>query len=156
MKLANSVKIKVFVKEDENEEKIKKALLDLLPFDLEKEKIEIKQSNAIGFNEKKIKIFEVLLTKERNTLKFLENLKKNLSTYTKELILKQADSRTDDECSFFLRFSKNKLITENELFLTDQGNCFHIKINIAAFPRKKENALKIINLFFNSGMQPVI
>ncbi|MBW2978058.1 hypothetical protein KY331_04390 [Candidatus Woesearchaeota archaeon] len=156
MKIANSVKINVFVKGEENEGKIKNSLLDFFPFDLKKEKIEIKQSTATGFNEKEIKVFEVLLIKERHINMFLENLKNNLSKETKELILKQAESRTDDECNFFLRFSKDKLINEKELWLTDQGNCFHIKINIAAFPKKKENALRIINLFFNSSMQPMI
>jgi len=152
MKIANSIKITVFVKEGGSEVKVKQALLGLLPFDLEKEKIEIKQSTATGFNEKKTKIFEILLTKERHTNMFLENLKNNLSKETKELIFRQAESRTDDGCNFFLRFSKDKLINEKKLWLTDQGNCFHIKINIAAFPKKKENALRIINSFFDSGM----
>lgn len=149
MKIAHSIKITVFVKEEENEEKIRKTLLSLLPFDLEKEKIELKQSIATSFNEKKIRIFEILLIKDKHVNIFLENLINKLSKETKELILKQAESRIDDKCNFFLRFSKDKLIKENELWITDQGNCFHIKINLAVFPKKKENALEIINDFFS-------
>ena len=148
MKIANSIKINVFVKEQEDENQIKNTLLTLFPFNLEEEKIEINQNQAIGFNEKKIKIFEILLTKDKHISAFLENLIKKLSKETKNLILKQSESRTDDECNFFLRFSKEKLVKEKELWLSDQGNCFHIKINIAAFPKKREKALKIIrNLF---------
>ena len=156
MKIANSIRITVFVKEGEDEAQIKKTLFSLFPFDLEKEAIELKQDNATGFNDKKIKILEVLLTKDKHISIFFENLKNRLSKDIKELILKQAESRIDDECNFFLRFSKDKLINEKEFWLTDQGNCFHIKINIAAFPKKKENALKIIGSSFDSGMQPVV
>ena len=155
MKTVNSIKINVFVKDEENEDKIRNSLLDFFLLNLGK--IDIKQSNAAGFNEKKIKILEIFLTKEKHINIFLKNIKNNLSKDAKELILRQAESRTDDECNFFLRFSKNKLINEKELWLTDQGNCFHIRINIAAFPKKKENALNIIkSLFGDSSMYPVI
>jgi len=150
MKIANSIKITFFVKEEEDEEKIKKSLLSLIPFNLEKEKVELKQSNAKGFNEKNIKIFEIFLQKEKQINIFLKNLNNNLSKEAKELILKQAESRTDNEGNFFLRFSKDKLLNENEFWLTDQGNCFHIKLNIAAFPKNKENTLIIINRIFSS------
>ena len=142
MKIANSIRISVYVKQEEDEEKIKEKLFSLLPFDLEEIKLE--QRKTIGFNEKEIKIFEVLLEKNKHIRAFLDNLIKNLSDEAKELILKQAESRLDDNCNFFLRFSKDKLIKENDLWLTDQGNCFHIKINIAAFPKKKDIALEII------------
>jgi RNA binding exosome subunit len=148
MKIANSVKLSVFAKDEEDPEKIKNKFLELIPFNLEEEKINLEQRKAIGFEEKEIRIFEILLEKEKHVNMFLENLIKNLSSETKEIILRQAETRLDDECNFFLRFSKDKLIKENELWLTDQGNCFHIKLNIAAFPKKKETALEIIRKAF--------
>ena len=151
MKIANSVKIRVFVKEGEDEEKIKSNLLELIPFDLESEKIEFHQQKATGFNEREIKIFEIQLQNDRHVQAFLKNLVKNLSDETKERILMQAESRLDEECNFFLRFSKDKLINENELWLTDQGNCFHVKMNLAAFPKKKEIALEIVRKVFKLG-----
>jgi hypothetical protein len=123
-------------------------LLSLVPFKLEEEKIKLNQQTATGFSEKKIKIFEILLEKDRHIGAFLENLISHLSKDTKELILRHAETRLDEECNFFLRFSKEKLLNENELWLTDKGNCFHIKINIAAFPKKKEAALEIIRKVF--------
>lgn len=148
MKAANSIKVSVFAKEGEDVDKIKEKLLLLIPFDIEKEKVVLEQRTAIGFNEKEIKVFEVLLTKEKHVNLFFENLVNNLSNETKELILKQAESRLDEECNLFLRFSKDRLINENELWLTDAGNCFHIKINIAAFPKKRDIAFEIIRNFF--------
>ena len=43
MKVVNSIKFSVFVKEGEDEDAIKEKLLDLIDLDLEKEKIEIKK-----------------------------------------------------------------------------------------------------------------
>ena len=143
--IANSVRISVFQKEGEE---VKEKLLELVSFDLTEEKIELVEKKANGFEEKEIKIYEILLVKERHVNSFIENLISKLSSETKELILKQAESRLDEECNFYLRFSKEKLIKENEFWITDQGNCFHIKINIAAFPKKKEKALEIIRKAF--------
>ena len=148
MKIANSIKLTVFAKQEENQEKIKSTLLSLIPFNLEQENLQISQQTATGFNENKIIIFEILLEKERHIQSFLDNLLQNLSQEAKQLILKQAESRLGNECNFFLRFSKDKLINENEIWLTDQGNCFHIKINIAAFPKNRDIALEIIRNVF--------
>ena len=148
MKIAHSIKITVFVKEGEDEEKVKRKMVGSIPFDIEQEKIELKERVTAGFNEKEIKIFEILLEKHRHIEAFLEKLARELSEEAKELILRQAESRLDEECNFFLRFSKEKLMEENELWVTDQGNCFHIKMNVAAFPKKKENALEIIRNVF--------
>jgi len=148
MKTAHSVKITAFVKEDEDEERIKRKLSELIPFDIEENKIELKEQIAKGFNEKKIKIFEILLKKNKHINDFLDNLIDKMSKEAQELLLKQAESRLNEECNFFLRFSKEKLLDEDILWLTDQGNCFHIMVNIAAFPKKKEKAMEIIrNLF---------
>jgi len=146
--IANNIKITVFVKEEEDKEKIKQTLLSLFPFDLEENKIMIKQSNTQGFNEKTIQILEIMLEKERHIKQFLEHLLSKLSQEAKELILRQAESRIDEDCNFYLRFSKDKLVNEKELWITDQGNCFHIKINLACFPKNKEKAIEIINKLF--------
>ncbi len=148
MKIANSVKISVFVKEEEDESKIRNKLLELFPFDLQEEKIEVKEQNTTGFTEKKIKVLEVILEKDKHIEAFLGKLAERVSDEAKELLGKQLESRLDEDCNFFLRFSKDKMIEENEFWLTDQGNCFHIKINVAAFPKKKEIALDIIKKVF--------
>jgi len=112
--------------------------------------IELKKTNATGFNEKKIIILEIYLEKEKHINKFLENLNKKLSKEQKELLIKQAESRLDDELNFFLRFDKEALVNENKLLLTDKGNCYHITIKIAAFPHKRESALKVIDKIFSN------
>ena len=63
-------------------------------------------------------------------------------------MLEQKESRLDEDLNFFVRIDKEKWIDGKEMFLTDSGNCFHIKILIAAFPKKRENALKIVEKMF--------
>ena len=58
MKRFHNIKVSVFCKEEDNKEEIKKALLSLFPFDLNREKVALKEDNATGFNEKNIKTFK--------------------------------------------------------------------------------------------------
>jgi RNA binding exosome subunit len=148
--LSHHISINVFCKPESDLEIITKKLLFLIPFDTKKEKIELKKTNATGFNEKKIIILEIYLEKEKHINKFLENLNKKLSKEQKELLIKQAESRLDDELNFFLRFDKEALVNENKLLLTDKGDCYHITIKIAAFPHKRESALKVIDKIFSN------
>jgi len=147
--LAHNICITVFCKPEEDTKLTAKKLLFLVPFDIKEQKIEIKKRMAMGFNEKKITILEVYLEKEKHTNKFLENLNKKLSKEQKELLIKQLESRLDDELNFFLRFDKNKLINEYNLWLTDKGDCYHIRIKVAAFPHKREAALKTVEKIFS-------
>lgn len=154
MKLAHQIKAKVFYYEKHNEDDklILNKFLQFFPFNLEDEKIELKKINAFGFNEKKITIFDVTLTKENHTSKFLENLMENLDEEQKKLILSQLESRLDDNLDFFLRFDKNEYVKNNKLVLTDSGNCFHIEISVAAFPKKREIGLGIVRNVFGENI----
>ncbi|MBI2133296.1 hypothetical protein HYU11_01290 [Candidatus Woesearchaeota archaeon] len=147
MKIANSIKISVFAKEDENEAAIEEKLRELTSLDLEKEKINVKKQTATGFNEKKIRIMEIVLEKDRHIKAFIGFLKENLGEKQKEILLRQKESRLDNNLNFFIRLDKEKLLN-NEFWITDSGNCFHIKANIAAFPKKKEKAVEIIKSIF--------
>lgn len=84
--------------------------------------------------------------KEKHINYFLEKLKENLKTPQCDLI-KSQENRIDDDCNLFIRLDKNELKNKNVL-LTDNGNCFHIRIKLAAYPNKKENAFKLIQEIF--------
>src|SRR3989338_749243 len=153
MKLAHQIKAKVFSyeKNSEDDKLVLDTFLLMFPFDLKEEKIKLDKTNATGFGENKIAIFEVALEKEKHTSKFLENLAKNIDKDQKNLILAQLESRLDDNLDFFLRFDKSEYLKNNKLKLTGSGNCFHIMISVAAFPRKREIALDILKRAF--GLQ---
>jgi hypothetical protein len=153
MKALNKAVVSVFVKEDECLEEILPALKSLIPLDLEEEKIPVKRQTAKGFEEKKIVILKIELEKARHTNTFIKNLLNKLTRGQKALLLDQAESRLDDHMHFFIRLGKEKLLKQGKYELTDKGNCFHIKLHIAAFPSKREEALKVIEKLLNGQVE---
>ena len=148
MKYAYLIKLTVFSREGEDAESILGSLLKFFPFNLEENKIPVKKTSAEGFNKKEIKIFEVALAKQSLTNEFLESLAGNLEEIQKGALLRQSESKLDNNLDFFIRFDKDSWIKEKKLLFTDSGDCFHLKISIAAFPRKREVALKVVNDLF--------
>lgn len=150
MKFANLISLRVFVNPDEDKEKIKSSLLNLLgksEQELIEEKINFKEIKAKGFSEKTILIFEATLEKDRHCNEFLKRLTENLSNDDKALLVEQTN-RLDEELNFFLRLDKSSLL-ENKFVLTDSGSCFHIKISVAAFPKRIDAAHKVIKSIFS-------
>lgn len=144
MKYAHSIKLTVFSYENENVQNILDAFLKFFPFNLEENKVELRKTTAQGFNETTITIFEVVLVKTNLINRFLDFILGSLDKKQKELILKQIDSKLDENLDFFIRFDKEEWTNNKKLELTDSGKCFHLKIDVAAFPRKREVGLKII------------
>ena len=149
MILVNNIKLTVYIKVDEEPvEKIKQKMIELAPFNLADEKIVLKEETTQGFNEKIIKIFIIELIKEKHTNDFLEFLNSKLTNEQKILLSSQKESRLDEALFFFIRFDKTELIENNKFFITDSGNCFHIKMSIASFPRKRAVALQVVDKIF--------
>jgi len=144
----HSACLRVFVKEEEDFEKIKQNLVSFFPFDLDDEKISLSQRTAVGFKDKKIRILEVCLSRRKHLKKFLDHLLNRLTKEQKELLKRQKESRLDEELNFFIRFEKDRVVEKGELFITDSGNCFHLRLSIAAFPAKRESALVLIDKIF--------
>ncbi|MBI2541299.1 hypothetical protein HYV80_01135 [Candidatus Woesearchaeota archaeon] len=148
MKYVHLVKLTVFSYETEDGKSILGSMLKFFPFNPEDGKVEIKKTNAEGFNEEKIEIFEAVLAKENSINKFLKAFLSKLDKEQKEKITDQIESRLDENLDFFLRFDKQTWIDDNRLLITDSGNCFHLKMSMAAFPKKREIALNLAkNLF---------
>lgn len=149
MKYLNSATITVFSKqEEEDAEKVKQALKDLVPLNLEEEKLAIKEETATGFNEKPIRILSITLTKQAHTTRFLKQLLNKLTKEQKQLLLDQKESRLDNELNFYIRIDKNTWLNERKIELTDSGKCFHIKMHIASFPARRPDALAAVEKIF--------
>ena len=149
MKYAHKIKLNVFSYEYEDKNSILEAFLKFFPFNLEENKVILKNRKAAGFNEKMIEIFEVALSKDNLISQFLDNLLNNLSEVQRGTILQQAESRLDADLNFFIRFDKDSWIKGRKLYLTDSGKCFHLKMSIAAFPKKRERALNVVKELFS-------
>ncbi|MFH0875586.1 MAG: RNA-binding domain-containing protein [archaeon] len=143
MKYAHNIEIRVFCKEDEDENAIISVLHKLINFDFEKEKIIIEKKMAETFEDRKLDIITVFTKKQSHTTKFIEDLFFNLSLEQKEMLKRQLNTRLDEKLHFYLRLDKPKLLN-GEYLITDGGDCFHIKICIAAYPHKYEVAREIV------------
>ena len=107
------------------------------------------EDTALGLNEREIKIYKMRLEKERHVKKFIDDLLSKFSSEQKETPLRQLGSRIDNECNFFIRLEKSKLI-DGEYQITDSGYCFHIKMAVAAYPATKEKAIEVVKQLLQS------
>jgi RNA binding exosome subunit len=146
MRRANSITFTLFVTPEEDLEQAKQQLLSLIPFSLEEERLVMVSSVAKGFNDRSITILSVRLEKERHTNAFLDHLSSSLSGAQKQQLLEQED-RLDDDCDYFVRFRKDDLPL---LVLTQRGDCVHVRMSVAAFPKTRERALAVIRDIFSN------
>jgi RNA-binding protein len=143
MKYAHYIEMRVFSKEEDNEELIISKIKELFPFDFDKEKINIDLKTAFGFEDKKIHILSVSVKNERQVNAVLKNLMARLPEEQIQQLRDQLESRLDDNLHFYLRLDKD-LLMNNEYFITDSGNCFHFTVAIAAYPHKREIAVGLV------------
>lgn len=150
MKVVNNIAIRVFAPPEENQNAIKETFLKLLNLseeDIKKEKVQFEEKTAKGFSERKIKTLTCLLEKDRHCNPFLKKLVKHLSKEDKDLLIHQKN-RLDEHYDFFIRLDKDELL-KGKYVVTQEGNCFHIRMNIATFPRNEEKARAAIQEIFS-------
>ncbi len=147
MKEFHSITTTVFSKDDETFEEIKDSLTKFYPFNLDKEKIKIDIKKAIGFEDKPIKILTIKIEKQNLIKQFAEKLLKMLTQGQKDQLIDELNTRVDEKGNFYLRFDKKTWFEEEKLFITELGNCYHIKFKIAAYPCDKEKAITLMKRF---------
>jgi len=147
MKCIHSISVRVFVKDNEDCEELRNVFLSLFPFDLEKEKLLLNEESTESLAGGNITILRLRLEKQRHIKEFMKKLLSELDADQRSLLLSQKESRLDEEINFFIRLLKGDLV-KGSYKLTDSGNCFHITLGIAAYPAKRENALKTIENIF--------
>lgn len=155
MRKAHTITVSVFCREHEDEHRIKEGLLFLLGMDeatLKKEGCVFHRVRAKGFEERGIIILSATLDKARHITRFLARLCSLLSPAQRRIVLMEAKSRLDDDFFFYLRFDKPTLILEKKLQLIDGGNCYHIKMSIAAFPKRRDVALDVVKSLFSEDL----
>jgi len=61
----------------------------------------------------------------------------------KNQIIKDLNKKIDNKGNLFLRFDKQEAYLGN-LVVVEHGDSIHLKIKIAAYPAKKDKAIKIV------------
>lgn len=149
MRYLHNLTLTVFCRPDEEDEALlRDKLRAFFPFDLEKEKIKINVQRASGYDNRPIHVMSVTLAREAHLAQFLKAMVAGLKPEQKQTLIKEAESRLDADLFFYIRFDKEQWNAHNELWIVDHGNCYHCKLLIAAYPKKRAVALGIIKTIF--------
>ena len=136
-KQIHSIKINVFEKNQDEIETINQVYQYLLPLDFKKEKINILHEQLEGFNQKIIYSITLETIKKRHNMMLVEAIFGNLEKNEIKKIYDQIESRLSDEGDFYMRLDKQSLL-DKSFIITEDGDCFHIKIKIAGYPAKRK------------------
>lgn len=151
MKYIHNITIRAFSKND-TPESIERGFDYIIPFDLMKEKIKIKTeyfgADSDNPGAEPITVYSVTFDRQTFIGEFMRYFRSLLSPKQKRDIIEKAEKYMDEECAVYIRIDKDELRKE-KLELVDHGNCFHITMNIAAFPKKKEKALDVVRMLFS-------
>lgn len=146
-KITHSLTIRVFEKNEQNTNKIKDCFHEIIPIDFDKEDIKIDHQEVPGLVESPTHTFSLKAHKKRHINMILTYLFSQLPTKDKQMIFNQRFSRLSDKGCFYIRVDKDAFL-QGKAVLTEGGDCFHFKIQLAAFPANKEEYIKTLGLFF--------
>jgi RNA-binding protein len=141
--MIHNLSYRAFVYSTENEEKVREAISNLLPSAVPEKEI------TEGYYKNQVIILHGKITKKREIKDFLEKLQ-TLKPSAQKRILRELEYRIDERGNLFLRFDKQRAYLE-ELKLVDHGDAIHIRLKIAAYPARREEAIKIARQFFTSS-----
>ncbi len=133
--MIHNISYRAFVYGTENEEKVKKAVETLFPNSSPLEEY------TEGYYKNPVLILHHKIEKKREIKDFIQTLK-DLPSPDKDKIRSDLDRKMDDKGNLFLRFDKQKAYLD-ELKVVEHGDSIHVKIKIAAYPARKENAMKL-------------
>lgn len=132
--MIHNIRFREFVYEDEDLDELKQAILNIFP------DAEVEIEEAEGLTENKILILTGVLNKKRDTKDFFNKLLA-LDSEVLDKLINDLDKKVDENGNLFLRLSKEDAIDE-KITILDSGDSIHLKIKIAAYPAKKEVAIK--------------
>ena len=141
-----SAVVSVFVHATEDGSRVLRGLKVLLPED-----VEIRQRKAKGHHGNPITILSAIIRKRRLLREFQQRLMSRLRAGEKEKLAEVAIDRVGEDCCLYLRFDK-QLAYGGELVLTEGGDAIHVRIKIAAYPAKREVAVRLVKKFISSGL----
>ena len=130
--MIHNIRYRVFIYDNEDRDDVLQALLNILP------EAEPEVEEAEGLLGENMLILSGTISKKRHTKEFLNNLLSIDKNQLKKLY-DDLDRKMDEKGNLFLRFSKEKALDEQ-----DGGDSIHLKVKIAAYPAKKEVALKLL------------
>ncbi len=98
------------------------------------------------------------LAKESQQNDLIKRMLAGLGSQTKDIV-DQLDSRLHEEegeWNFYLRFDKKEYVASRKMVLTDGGNCLHVRLTLAVFPKKRDAAVELARKLFTTVVKKSI
>jgi hypothetical protein len=130
--MIHNVSYRTFIYGTENKEKVKKAVKTLFP----NSSPQIEETE--GYYNNPVLILHDKIEKKRDIKDFIQTLQKISSSN----ILNDLNRKMDDKGNLFLRFDKQKAY-QGDLQVVEHGDSIHVKIKMAAYPARKDPAIKL-------------
>lgn len=138
--MIHNISYRVFVYGTENEEKVREAIKTLFP------NSSPQTDTTESYFKNIVLILRDKITKKREIKEFIKTLKQ-MDENSKRRLLNELNNKMDDKGNLFLRFDKQRAYL-GDLKIIEHGDSIHVKIKIAAYPAKKENAIKLAREIF--------
>lgn len=152
MEFFHNVYFRAFIRNKDNIASFKNSLISLTAIPEEefaKEKVIIDSVYVSDGVDDPFTLVTLNLQKKRHVNLFKESFLKTIPKKEVEIILDTLDSRVDDTCRLFLRFDLKEFLNGN-LKLIDGEDCLHMTLSIAAYPKKREVSLEVVENYFKS------
>ena len=138
--MIHNISYRVFVYGTENDEKVKEAVKTLFP------NSHPQTDTTEGYFKNPVLILHDKITKNREIKEFVEILKQ-IDAASKKQLRSELENKMDERGNLFLRFDKQRAYL-GDLKIIKHGDAIHVKINVAAYPAKKENAIEVAKDIF--------
>lgn len=136
--------ITALVHATEDEDKVRKALYEIVPIDSP-----IARSLTRGHHGGGIVILQVDLGKSQ-IMRWWESLVEKMGPHGLQILKTSIWSRVDDNCVLYLRFDKQEAY-RGKAVLCEHGDSIHGKVKISAYPAKQKNAVERVLGFLEDG-----
>ncbi len=138
--MIHNISYRVFVYGTENEEKVKEAIQTLFP------NSHPQTDTTEGYFKNPVLILHDKITKNREIKGFIKILEQ-IDAASKKRLINELENKMDHRGNLFLRFDKQRAYL-GDLKIIEHGDAIHVKINIAAYPAKKEKAIEVAKDIF--------
>ena len=138
--MIHNISYRVFVYGTENDEKVKEAVQTLFP------NSHPQTDTTEGYFKNPVLILHDKITRKREIKEFVQILEQ-IDSSSKKQLLNQLENKMDERGNLFLRFDKQRAYL-GDLKIIEHGDAIHVKINIAAYPAKKERAIELAKDIF--------
>ena len=138
--MIHNISYRVFVYGTENEEKVKEAVQTLFP------NSHPQTDTTEGYFKNPLLILHDKITRKREIKEFVQILEQ-IDEPSKKRLRSELENKMDEKGNLFLRFDKQRAYL-GDLKIIEHGDSIHVKINIAAYPAKKERAIELARDIF--------